>query len=71
MKTDRPIFFSDTGTWRRSVMKRVAVLFADGFEEVEAITPLDFLRRAGIEVIAAGVVSRDVSGATISVSIPI
>lgn len=43
-------------------MKRVAVLLADGFEEVEAVTPVDFLRRAGIDAITAGVVSRDVTG---------
>ena len=44
-------------------MKRVAILFADGFEEVEAITPLDFLRRAGVAAIATGVSTRDVVGA--------
>jgi 4-methyl-5(b-hydroxyethyl)-thiazole monophosphate biosynthesis len=43
-------------------MKRVAILFADGFEEVEAVTPLDFLRRAGIDAIAVGVTARDVVG---------
>lgn len=43
-------------------MKKVAVLLADGFEEVEAITPVDFLRRAGIEVVLTSLGELSVTG---------
>lgn len=43
-------------------MKKVVLIVAPGFEEVEAVTPMDFLRRAGIEVFTAGLTSREVTG---------
>lgn len=43
-------------------MKKVAVLLADGFEEVEAITAVDFLRRAGIEVVLTSIGALKVTG---------
>ncbi len=41
----------------------VYVLLADGFEEVETITPIDILRRADVEVVTVSIKERYVVGA--------
>ena len=44
------------------MQKRVLVPLAGGFEEIEAITIVDVLRRAGVEVVLAGLTAGVVEG---------
>ena len=43
-------------------MPRVCILLAEGFEEIEAVTIVDLLRRAEVEVVILGVTGREIRG---------
>ena len=43
-------------------MKKVLIILTDGFEEIEAITPIDILRRAELDVVIAGLDKKVVTG---------
>ena len=42
--------------------KKAICIFAEGFEEIEAVTAVDLVRRAGIDVAALGVSGIDITG---------
>ncbi len=44
-------------------MAKILVPIANGFEEIEAISVIDICRRAGIEVVTAGVEDKVLIGA--------
>lgn len=41
----------------------VYMFLAEGFEEVEALCPLDIIRRAGVEIVTVGIGGKNVKGA--------
>ena len=43
-------------------MKKTLILLAEGFEEVEALTPVDILRRGGVTVKTVGIGAKTVTG---------
>ena len=47
--------------------KKIAVLLADGFEEIEAITPIDILRRLEFDLLIAGFADEVVGGHNLKV----
>jgi 4-methyl-5(b-hydroxyethyl)-thiazole monophosphate biosynthesis len=42
--------------------KKAIIILAEGFEEIEAVTPIDVLRRANVEVVVAGLDHLEVKG---------
>ena len=49
--------------------KKVLAFLADGFEEVEAVTPIDYLRRAGVTVTIAAIGNEKTAAGSHGISI--
>lgn len=43
-------------------MSRILIPLAEGFEEIEAVTNIDVLRRAGVDILTAGIGSKQIKG---------
>jgi 4-methyl-5(b-hydroxyethyl)-thiazole monophosphate biosynthesis len=44
------------------MVKKIVIILAEGFEEIEAITPIDVWRRAGLNVVIVGLTGKSVKG---------
>ena len=43
--------------------KKALIILAEGFEEIEAVAPMDILRRSGVNIVVAGLGGKTVTGA--------
>ncbi|MFP4154725.1 MAG: DJ-1/PfpI family protein, partial [Halothiobacillaceae bacterium] len=51
-------------------MSKALILIAEGFEELEAVTVIDLLRRGDVEVVVAGLVAGPLRGSRGTVIVP-